>query len=59
MIMGEALYECKKDTECAIKYVSNKKDLSAVGYHDAFMSDRVLQTELIIGTVKNKTLVPF
>lgn len=59
MILGEALYKCERQAECAVKYVSDKKDLRAVGYHNSFMSNRVLQTELIIGSVKNKILTRF
>lgn len=48
---GQTLYECKKDTECAIKKMSNKT-LENKGYSDARVVNRNLESNILIERVK-------
>ncbi len=48
---GQTLYECKKDTECAIKKMSNKT-LENKGYSDARVVNRNLESNILIERVR-------
>lgn len=48
---GEALYECQKDTACAIQKMSNKR-LTNKGYSDARVVSRNLESNILIDIVR-------
>lgn len=54
MAVGEGLAACAdKSATCVTAALANKKDLSNPGYKNAFFQDRILNSELSLGVVRD------
>lgn len=58
MLLGEGLAQCSdKAASCVIPKISNIKTLENAGYRNAYISDRVLKSDLVIGVVEDGKIV--
>lgn len=54
MLLGDALRQCpNKEMQCVISKVSDGRLLNSPGYEDASIKDRVLQSKMVIKTIKD------
>ena len=54
MVLGEALVSCsQKNTTCIIDTIANQKNVAHSGYLHASFTDRILDSDLLIGVVKD------
>jgi ABC-type branched-subunit amino acid transport system substrate-binding protein len=58
VLLGDALAQCPNgEATCTVSKVANLKTLEHPGYKNAFVANRILQSEILIGVVKGGKVI--